>query len=71
MQNISEEYKAWSKAAQKAQIDTNLNNRVLAERLGYSRQLVTAVVNGRKESSIAIAKISKLLNIPKPGTVGK
>lgn len=66
MQRLSEEYKEWSKTAQKAQIDTGLGNRVLAERLGYSRQMVTAVVNGRKESSLAIAKISKELCISKP-----
>lgn len=66
MQTFSEEYKQWSKVAQKAQIDMDLGNRTLAERLGYSRQMVTAVVNGRKESPLAIAKISKALCIPKP-----
>lgn len=59
-------YLEWSKEAQKAQIDTNLTNKKIAENLGYSKQLVTAVIKGRKESSIAIARISKQLNIPKP-----
>ena len=63
---LSKEYLAWSIEAQKAQIDTNLTNKIIAENLGYSRQLVTAVVNGRKESSIAIARISKQLQIAKP-----
>jgi len=63
---LSKEYLEWSKKARKAQIDTNLSNKIIAENLGYSRQLVTAVVNGRKESSIAIARISKQLQIAKP-----
>ena len=62
---FSKRYLEWSKEAQKAQIDTGKSNKVLAEELGYSRQLVTAVVNGRKESAIAIARISKCLNIQK------
>lgn len=59
-------YLEWSKTAQKAQIDRDMSNKMIAEELGYSRQLVTAVINGRKESSIAIARISKQLNISKP-----
>lgn len=62
----AEEYKQWSKMAQKAQIDMELDNKTLAENLGYSRQLVTAVVNGRKKSKLAIARISKQLHISKP-----
>lgn len=69
MKTLSEEYKQWSKLAQKAQIDMELDNKTLAENLGYSRQLVTAVVNGRKESGPAIVRISKQLNIPKPGAI--
>lgn len=65
MQKLSQEYLKWSKDAQKAQIDTGKSNRILAEELGYSRQFVTAVVNGRKESALAIARISRCLNIQK------
>lgn len=65
MQKFSEAYLTWSKEAQKAQIDTGKTNKTLAEELGYSRQMVTAVVNGRKESPLAIARISRCLNIPK------
>ena len=63
---FTNEYLMWSKEAQKARIDRNMSNKFIAEDLGYSRQLVTAVINGRKESSIAIARISRLLNIAKP-----
>lgn len=63
---FTKEYLAWSKEAQKARIDRNMSNKLIAEKLGYSRQLVTAVINGRKESSIAIARISRQLNISKP-----
>lgn len=63
---FSKEYLRWSKEAQKARIDRNMTNKFIAEKLGYSRQLVTAVINGRKESSIAIARISKQLDILKP-----
>lgn len=63
---FSKEYLRWSKEAQKARIDRNMTNKFIAEKLGYSRQLVTAVINGRKESSIAIARISKQLGILKP-----
>lgn len=63
---FSKEYLEWSKNAKKAQIDMDMPNKAIAESLGYSRQLVTAVVNGRKESSIAIARISQQLNITKP-----
>ncbi len=66
MKTLSEEYRVWSKMAQKAQIDLDLDNKTLAQNLGYSRQLVTAVVNGRRESALAIARISKQLRIPKP-----
>lgn len=66
MKTLSQEYKVWSKMAQKAQIDLELDNKTLAQNLGYSRQLVTAVVNGRRESPLAIAKISTQLRIPKP-----
>lgn len=66
MKTLSKEYKEWSKEAQKAQIDLELDNKTLANNLGYSRQMVTAVVNGRKESPLAIAKISKQLKIAKP-----
>lgn len=59
-------YLEWSKEAQKARIDRNMSNKIIAEKLGYSRQLVTAVINGRKESSLAIARISMQLNISKP-----
>lgn len=63
---FTKEYLKWCKEAQKARIDRNMSNKIIAEKLGYSRQLVTAVINGRKESSIAIVKISKQLNISKP-----
>lgn len=66
MKNFTKEYLEWSKAAQKAQIDKEMSNKMIAEELGYSRQFVTAVVNGRKESALAIARISKELNISKP-----
>ncbi|MBD5469104.1 MAG: helix-turn-helix transcriptional regulator [Lachnospiraceae bacterium] len=59
-------YPQWSKIAQKAQIDLNLDNKAIAERLGYSRQFVTAVINGRKKTPDAIARISKQLDIPQP-----
>ncbi len=59
-------YPQWSKIAQKAQIDMNLSNKEIAQRLGYSRQFVTSVINGRKKSPDAIAKISKQLDIPQP-----
>lgn len=65
MGTFSRRYLEWSKEAQKAQIDTGLGNRDLAEKLNYSRQFVTSVVNGRKESRLAIARISKCLGIPK------
>lgn len=59
-------YPQWSKIAQKAQIDLNLDNKAIAQRLGYSRQFVTAVINGRKKTPDAIARISKQLDIPQP-----
>lgn len=59
-------YIQWSKVAQKAQIDMDLDNKAIAQRLGYSRQFVTSVINGRKKSPDAIAKISKQLEIPQP-----
>lgn len=65
MGTVSRKYLEWSKEAQKAQIDTGLGNKDLAERLNYSRQFVTAVVNGRKDSRLAIARISKCLGIAK------
>lgn len=51
MKNFTKEYLEWSKAAQKAQIDKEMSNKMIAEELGYSRQFVTAVVNGRKRIS--------------------
>ena len=59
-------YPQWSKIAQKAQIDMDLDNKAIAQRLGFSRQFVTSVINGRKKSPDAIAKISKQLDIPQP-----
>lgn len=59
-------YHQWSKIARKAQIDMELNNTAIAQRLGYSRQFVTSVINGRKKSPDAIARISKQLDIPQP-----
>lgn len=67
MKVVSKEYLEWSNRAQKAQIDTGLSNVKIAEKLGYSRQFITAVVNGRRDSRLAITKISQLLNIEKPG----
>lgn len=64
-------YLEWSKEAQKARIDRNMSNKIIAEKLGYSRQLVTAVINGRKESSLAIAKISMQLHIAKPSELAE
>ncbi len=66
MKTLTKEYLEWSKTAKKAQIDKEMSNKKIAEELGYSRQLVTAVINGRKESSLAIARISRQLNISKP-----
>ncbi len=68
---FTKEYLRWSKEAQKARIDRNMSNKIIAENLGYSRQLVTAVINGRKESSIAIVRISKQLNISKPNELAE
>ncbi len=59
-------YPQWSKIARKAQIDMELNNTAIAQRLGYSRQFVTSVINGRKKSPDAIVRISKQLDIPQP-----
>ncbi len=61
----SKEYQDWSRAARHAQIDTGMTNKRIAEKLGYSRQFVTAVVNGRRESREAITRISKCLKIPR------
>mgnify|MGYP002512292368 CR=1 FL=1 len=69
MKTFTEGYLEWSKTAKKAQIDTNMSNKLLAENLGYSRQFVTAVVNGRRECDLAIARISKQLNISKPNSL--
>ena len=68
---FTKEYLAWSKEAQKARIDRNMSNKAIAENLGDSRQLVTAVINGRKESSIAIVRISRQLNIAKPNELAE
>lgn len=68
---LSKEYLDWSNRAQKAQIDTGWTNAKIAEEVGQSRQYITAVVNGRKESRLAIMKISRLLGIEKPGTKKK
>lgn len=65
MRTFNKKYLEWSKEAQKAQIDTGLSNKDLAEQLNYSRQFVTAVVNGRDDSRLAIARISRCLGIPK------
>ncbi len=64
-------YPQWSKLAQKTQIDMDLDNKTLAQRLGYSRQFVTSVINGRKQSPDAIAKISKQLDIPQPADLAR
>lgn len=71
MSKLSKEYLEWSNIARKAQIDTGWNNVKIAAELGQSRQYITAVVNGRKESKLAIAKISRLLGIEKPGAKKK
>lgn len=66
MPKQSDAYVKWSKKARIRQIEIGITNRELAEELHYSRQFVTAVVNGRKESQLAIHKISLCLGIEKP-----
>lgn len=66
MPKLSQAYLNWSKKARIRQVEIGISNKQLAENLCYSKQFVTAVVNGRKESSLAIQKISHCLGIEKP-----
>lgn len=55
----------WCKSAKKAMIDKDLNIQDLAKNVGYKREYVSAIVNGRQYSTEAINKISHYLEIDK------
>lgn len=54
----------WSKRVKKALIDENMNIQELADGVGFTREYVSSVVNGRVISDAARSVISDFLNIP-------
>lgn len=53
----------WCKDAKKAMIDKDLSVQDLAKGVGFTREYVSAIVNGRQYSTDAINKISQYLEI--------
>ena len=53
----------WCKSAKKAMIDKDLSVQDLATQAGFTREYVSAIVNGRQYSPDAIGKISEILEI--------
>ena len=53
----------WCKRARKALIDKDMNFGDLAATTGYTREYVSALLNGRQE---AVSKISGILGIKPP-----
>lgn len=66
MAALTKAYKEWSHRAKIRQVEIGVGNKQLAEELGYSRQYITNVVNGKREAPVVIARISKRLDIEKP-----
>lgn len=54
----------WCKTAKTAMIQQDLSIGDLAEGLGYTRQYISAILNGRVFSPMAIRKVSEYLKIP-------
>lgn len=53
----------WCKSAKKAMIDKDLSIQDLAKSIGFTREYVSAIVNGRQYSTEAVNKISQYLEI--------
>lgn len=60
---MAKKLSAWSKEIKKAMIDKDLDVKDIAEKVGCSRQFVSAVINGREKSAHIEIKISKLLEV--------
>lgn len=56
----------WCKDAQKAMIDRDMTVIELAEKVGCTRQYVSAVLNARAQSELIVTKITRELGIDPP-----
>ena len=56
----------WCKRARKALIDKDMNFGDLATTTGYTRDYVSALLNGRQYGEEAVSKISGILGIKPP-----
>lgn len=59
-------YSNWSKQVKKAMIDADLDTNDLADKFNWTRQYVSAIVNGRMYQREAVHNISFLLGVPTP-----
>lgn len=53
----------WCKEAKKAMVDKDLDMKSLAIESGFTREYLSAIINGRSYSPYAGMKISKILEI--------
>lgn len=56
----------WSKAVKKAMIDNDMDTNDLAQRLEYTRQYTSNIINGCIYYEDAVIKISNVFQIPVP-----
>ena len=59
-------YSNWSKQVKKAMIDADLDTNDLADKFNWTRQYVSAIVNGRMYQREAVLNISFFLGVPVP-----
>ena len=56
----------WSKNVKKAMIDADMDTNDLAERMKWSRQYTSSIVNGRAYHRESVLKISQLFDLEIP-----
>lgn len=59
-------YSDWSKKVKKAMIDADLDTNDIADKFKWTRQYVSAIINGRMYQKEAVGSISMYLGIEIP-----
>lgn len=64
MPYIADKGADWSKAVKKALVDRSMKNYELADKVGYSHEHLSRVLNGLKPSSRMQERVNDFLGIP-------
>ena len=66
MENMKKQLSDWSKKSKKAMIDQDMDTNDLADRMKWSRQYTSSIINGRSYQKESVNRISIFFGVDIP-----